>query len=94
MLISTGMDVSVNIEVKKEAELSLVIDEGNGDLLNVRGEALLNAGIDPSGKITLTGSYEMESGSYDLTFNLLKRKFDIQKGSKITWKGEPTEAAI
>ncbi|MEP6724583.1 MAG: translocation/assembly module TamB domain-containing protein [Bacteroidota bacterium] len=91
---ATGMDVSVNIEVKKEAELSLVIDEGNGDLLNVRGEALLNAGIDPSGKITLTGSYEMESGSYDLTFNLLKRKFDIQKGSKITWKGEPTEAEV
>ena len=91
---ATGMDVSVNIEVKKEAELSLVIDEGNGDLLNVRGEALLNAGIDPSGKITLTGSYEMESGSYDLTFNFLKRKFDIQKGSKITWKGEPTDAEI
>jgi translocation and assembly module TamB len=91
---ATGMDVSVNIEVKKEAELSLVVDEGNGDLLNVRGEALLNAGIDPSGKITLTGSYEMESGSYDLTFNFLKRKFDIQKGSKITWKGEPTEAEV
>jgi len=90
----TGIDLSVNIEVKKEAELSLVIDEGNGDLLNVKGEALLNAGIDPSGKITLTGSYELESGSYDLTFNVLKRKFDIQKGSKITWKGEPTEAEV
>lgn len=91
---ATGMDVSVNIEVKKEAELNLVIDEGNGDLLNVRGEALLNAGIDPSGKITLTGSYELEGGSYQLTFNLLKRKFDIQKGSKIIWKGEPTEAEV
>lgn len=91
---ATGMDVSVNIEVKKEAELNLVIDEGNGDLLNVRGEALLNAGIDPSGKITLSGSYELESGSYQLTFNLLKRKFDIQKGSKIVWKGEPTEAEV
>jgi len=91
---TTGMDVSVNIEVKKEAELSLIIDEGNGDLLNVRGEALLNAGIDPSGKITLSGSYELEDGSYDLTFNLLKRKFAIQKGSKIIWKGEPTEAEV
>jgi len=91
---ATGMDVSVNIEVKKEAELSLVIDEGNGDLLNLRGEALLNAGIDPSGKITLTGSYVMESGSYELTFNLLKRKFAIEKGSKIVWKGEPTEAEV
>ena len=91
---TTGMDVSVNITVKKEAELSMLIDEGNGDLLNVRGEALLNAGVDPSGKITLSGTYELESGSYQLTFNFIKRKFDIQKGSKITWKGEPTSADI
>ncbi len=90
----TGIDVSVNIEVQKEAELNLIVDEGNGDFLNVRGEALLNAGIDPGGKVTLTGSYELEGGSYELTFNLLKRKFDIQKGSKITWKGEPTEADV
>ena len=89
-----GMDVSVNIEVQKEAELNLIVDEGNGDFLNVRGEALLNAGIDPGGKVTLTGSYELEGGSYELTFNLLKRKFDIQKGSKIIWKGEPTEADV
>ena len=89
-----GMDVSVNIDIKKEAELNIIIDEGNGDFLNVRGEALLNAGVDPSGKVTLTGSYELESGSYELTFNFLKRKFDIQKGSKIVWKGEPTEAEV
>ncbi|MEO6315672.1 MAG: translocation/assembly module TamB domain-containing protein [Chitinophagaceae bacterium] len=89
-----GMDVSVNIEIKKEAELNIIVDEGNGDLLNVRGEAALNAGIDPSGKITLTGTYEIDNGSYDLTFNLLKRKFEIQKGSKITFKGEPTDADV
>jgi translocation and assembly module TamB len=89
-----GMDVSVNIEIKKEAELNLIIDEGNGDFLNIRGEALMNAGIDQSGKITLTGSYELEDGSYELTFNFLKRKFDIQKGSKLIWKGEPTQAEV
>jgi hypothetical protein len=90
----TGMDISVNIEIKKEADFSLVIDEGNGDFLNVRGEALLNAGIDPTGQVSLIGSYELEEGSYDLTFNLLKRKFNIQKGSKIVWEGEPTKANV
>lgn len=89
-----GLDVSVNIEIKKEAELNIVVDEGNGDFLNVKGEALLSAGIDPGGKITLTGTYEIDNGSYDLTFNLLKRKFDIQKGSKITFKGAPTDADV
>jgi hypothetical protein len=45
-----GIDASVNIEIDKDAELSLVIDKGNGDYLKLKGEARLNAGIDPSGK--------------------------------------------
>jgi hypothetical protein len=90
----TGMDISVNVEIDKEADFSLVIDEGNGDFLNVRGEALLNAGIDPTGQVSLTGSYELEEGSYDLTLDLFRRKFNIQKGSKIVWEGEPTKANV
>ncbi len=50
-----GMDVSVNIDVNDEAKLTLVIDEGNGDYLNLQGDAQLTAGIDPSGKTTLVG---------------------------------------
>ncbi len=87
-------DISVNISVDKNAEFNLIIDEGNGDLLKVKGEANLNGGIDPSGKVTLTGSYELQEGSYDLTVNFLKRKFNIQKGSKIIWQGEPTKANL
>ncbi len=89
-----GMDVSLNIEVDKAADFTLVVDEGNGDFLNVRGDAQLSAGVDPGGKITLAGTYEIEEGSYDLTFNFLHRKFDIEKGSKITWEGEPTDANV
>ncbi|HOY19823.1 MAG TPA: translocation/assembly module TamB domain-containing protein, partial [Haliscomenobacter sp.] len=57
-----GMEVSVNIEVDKKAVLNLIVDEGNGDFLRLQGEAVLNGGIDKSGKITLTGSYELEEG--------------------------------
>src|SRR5262249_1310624 len=55
-----------------------------------QGEAELTAGIDPSGKVTLTGNYTLEQGAYQLSFDFLKRKFDITKGSTITWTGEPT----
>jgi translocation and assembly module TamB len=89
-----GMDVSVNIEVDKKAELTLVIDEGNNDVLVLKGEAILNGGIDKSGKVTLTGTYELDEGSYELSFNLIERSFKIQKGSKITWSGEPTDATM
>lgn len=89
-----GMDVSVNLEVDKAAEFNVIIDEANGDFLRLRGEAQLNAGIDPSGKITLTGVYNLEEGEYELSFNFLKRRFEIEKGSTITWTGEPMTADV
>ena len=89
-----GMDVSVDISIEKEAELTLVIDEGNGDYLNLMGEAELTGGIDPSGKTTLTGKYEFTEGGYEMNFNMIRRKFEIQKGSNIVWNGEPTMANL
>ncbi|WP_082738317.1 translocation/assembly module TamB domain-containing protein [Chryseobacterium sp. CCH4-E10] len=89
-----GMDVNVNIELSKEAKLSLLIDKANGDFVKLQGEAELTGGIDPSGKTTLVGVYEVESGSYEMSVSVLKRKFDIQKGSTITWTGEPTTATL
>ena len=89
-----GMDVSLDIEIVKEAILTMIIDESNGDFLKMQGTAQLNGGVDPSGKTTLTGSYEIEEGAYQISLNLLRRKFDIQKGSKITWLGEPTQADV
>lgn len=89
-----GLDIAVDINVDKKAEFNLVVDEGNGDFLKVRGAATLSGGIDPSGKITLAGSYELEEGAYELSFNFLRRRFDIQKGSTIVWTGEPTKANV
>ena len=89
-----GINASVNIEVDKEAELSIVIDKSNGDFLKLKGEAQLNGGIDPSGKTTLTGRYELKEGAYEMSFNFIKRKFDIKSGSYILWTGEPTSADI
>ncbi|HRA71512.1 MAG TPA: translocation/assembly module TamB domain-containing protein, partial [Flavobacterium sp.] len=89
-----GMDVSVAISVDKEAELTLVIDKGNGDYLKLKGEAELTGGIDPSGKTTLTGKYEFSEGAYEMNFNMIRRKFDIQRGSNIVWNGEPTMATL
>jgi translocation and assembly module TamB len=92
--VLTGLDISANVEIKKEAEFTMIVDEGNGDFVRMQGEGLLTGGIDPSGKTTLTGSYEIKSGSYELNYNLLRRKFDIQEGSKIVWNGEPTKADL
>jgi hypothetical protein len=89
-----GLDITTNIEIKKEASFNIIIDEANGDFINLQGEAILSTGIDPSGKITLVGNYVLERGAYEITFNFLHRRFDIQKGSTITWLNEPTKATL
>ena len=89
-----GINASVNIEIDKEAELSMIIDKANGDFLSLKGEAHLTAGIDASGKTTLTGRYEFSEGAYQMSFNLIKRKFDIKPGSYILWTGEPMKADV
>ena len=89
-----GLDVNLNIELKKDAKLSIIIDKTNGDFIKLQGEAQLTGGIDPSGKTTLVGRYEVNEGAYEMSVSLLKRRFEIQEGSSITWTGEPTKANV
>ncbi|MBE9584368.1 translocation/assembly module TamB domain-containing protein [Mucilaginibacter sp. JRF] len=91
----TGMDVSATINVHKNANFNIVVDERSGDMVkDLRGEASLNGGIDPSGKINLTGSYTVNHGSYNLSFATVKRQFLFKSGSTIQWTGDPTSANI
>ncbi|HEX5554156.1 MAG TPA: translocation/assembly module TamB domain-containing protein [Chitinophagaceae bacterium] len=91
----TGIDLSANISVDTAAILNLIIDPTNGDNLRVQGDATLNMTMDPSGKISLTGRYEITKGAYSMSLEgLIKRKFDIKKGSTITWTGNPTSANL
>lgn len=89
-----GMSLSANLEISPNAQLTFVIDEGNGDMLVAKGKANLNTSIDPSGKISVTGTYEIMEGSYEMSVSLVKYRFTIEKGSTIVWTGEPTMADI
>jgi len=90
----SGLDVSMTLNIRKEAKFSVVVDERNGDAVQLRGTAQLNGGIDPSGKISLTGTYTIDQGSYNLSYATVSRKFVFKKGSTITWNGDPTFADV
>lgn len=89
-----GMNVSANITVNKAAKFTVVVDAANGDVVHLQGQAQLSGGIDPSGKTSLTGTYTVETGSYNLSYATVKRKFTFKKGSTVTWTGDPTSANI
>lgn len=90
-----GVNLSMNLQTEKEAEITVVVDPENGDALLVKGEAALNVTMDPSGKMAMTGRYLISDGNYNLSIGgLAKRKFQLQQGSFIEWTGAPTEANI
>jgi len=91
----TGFDLSTIIEIDKQVSLRLLMDPASSDSLVVRGEAALSFGIDRSGKMSLTGSYNLDEGSYLVSLeSLIKRKFDIIPGSTIIWNGDPLDAEV
>lgn len=90
----TGMDINMVVKISKAANFNIVIDERNGDVVHIKGEAALQGGIDPSGKVNLTGTYTVASGSYTLAYASVVRKFNFKPGSTIVWTGDPTTANI
>ncbi|MGA0556173.1 translocation/assembly module TamB domain-containing protein [Larkinella sp. VNQ87] len=86
--------IDLSLEANEKSEITVIVDPLNGDNLRIRGNARLNVGISQSGAISLLGRYDVTEGEYSLTYEVLKRKFSIQKGSYITWTGDPLRAQL
>ncbi len=90
-----GYDIQAILAVDPEAKFKIVIDPYTGDNLTIAGDTELRMDINPNGRITLTGAYEVSGGFYEMSlYNLISKKFDINKGSQITWNGDPMDATL
>ncbi|MDO9374316.1 MAG: translocation/assembly module TamB domain-containing protein [Ferruginibacter sp.] len=88
------VNYNLNLQIDKEAALTIIIDPSTGDELKVQGDASLNAGVDPGGNIILAGDYLLNSGYYVLNYQFLSKRFELIKGSAISFAGEPMDAQI
>lgn len=93
-LLSQSSSLNVNVDINKGAQFTVLVDPETGDKLNVRGTAFLNANLGSDGSMALTGTYELEDGFYDLSIEVFKKKFKIQKGSIIQLAGDPLDADV
>ena len=87
-----GLKYNLNLEVKEDANITILFDPSTGDELKIKGNAQLNAGVDENGSIGITGVYRLTKGSYDLTYQFIKKRFNLIDGSTITFSGDPMEA--
>jgi hypothetical protein len=90
--LSTGTGVNVNITIDKEAAFTFIIDRASGDFIAVKGEGYFAVAVRPGGAIDVTGNYVINSGSYEMNYNFIKRKFVIQPNSTITFGGDPMKS--
>ncbi|MES2388347.1 MAG: translocation/assembly module TamB domain-containing protein [Bacteroidota bacterium] len=90
-----NIDIQMDISIDRNARFTVIMDQASGDKLEVEGGGNLNFGMDPSGKISLSGVYTLQGGSYNLSFySLVQRKFLIKKGSTVSWNGDPMDADV
>ncbi|GGH16138.1 hypothetical protein GCM10011418_18320 [Sphingobacterium alkalisoli] len=92
--VLSGFDLALNLSTDRDAKFKVIIDEGSQDALNIQGVAELNTTIDANSNITMSGTYTVEDGSYSFNFGPVSRQFNFQKGSTITWNGDPLDARM
>lgn len=90
-----GFDISTLLKIGKNAAVTIIIDEETGDNFKASGEGDFVFTMNPNGRITLTGAYEILDGHYELNlYNLVNRRFLIAPGSRVTWSGDPLDAKL
>ena len=90
-----GVDLDVKVTVDPEARFFIVLDPTSGDEATVRGSGDLAFQYDAAGNMALNGSFEVVEGGYTLEFyGLVHKRFDMVKGSSITWSGDPVKAGL
>ena len=90
----SGYDIALNLSSDREAKFKIILDEGTKDALNIQGIAEINTTIDANDKITMSGTFTVEDGDYTFSLGPISKDFRFQKGSTITWNGDPLDARM
>ncbi|MDX5339276.1 MAG: translocation/assembly module TamB [Cyclobacteriaceae bacterium] len=87
--------MNFELDVTPDAAIEIIIDPKTGESIQGRGRGLLTMNIDTQGNFSLSGNYEITDGKYFFSlYNVVKREFIIDPGSRITWFGNPYEGIM
>ena len=90
---STGITLNLDMEVTPDADIKIIFDPKTNDIISANGNGILKLQVDALGNTNMFGTFKIENGEYTfVALDLLKRKFNVKKGSTITFMGDPFEA--
>lgn len=91
----TGVDLDLNFEVTKDADLKIIFNEQLGDEIIANGYGNIGIRLNQAGDLAMDGTYFVAEGSkYNFAMGPVKQTFYIVDGGNITWTGNPYEASL
>lgn len=91
----TGLTFDLNLDVTPDAYCEIIFDVKSGDIIRGRGNGDLKLQIDTKGEFNMFGPVEFTEGWYNFTlYDIINKEFEIQRGSRITWFGDPYQAVM
>ena len=91
----TGITFDLNLDVTPDAYCEIIFDLKAGDIIRGRGNGELKLQIDTKGEFNMFGPFEFTEGWYNFTlYDIINKEFEIKKGSRITWLGDPYQAMM
>lgn len=86
----TGISFDFNLDVTPDALCEIIFDIKAGDIIRGRGNGDLQLQMDTKGEFSMFGPFEFTQGGYNFTlYDIINKDFEIKKGSRITWYGDP-----
>ena len=90
-----GITLDLRLALTPEAYGEVQFDAKKGDVMRMYGAGNIKMNLDKKGSFKMVGDYAIDQGDYTFTLqNLINKKFAIQRGSKISWTGDPLEANV
>lgn len=90
-----GITLDLRLALTPEAYGEVQFDAQKGDVMRMYGSGNIKMNLDKKGAFKMVGDYAIDQGDYTFTLqNLINKKFAIQRGSKISWTGDPLEANV
>ncbi|MDC3110025.1 translocation/assembly module TamB [Flavobacteriales bacterium] len=94
-LVNQGLEVFLNMNINKNAEIEIIFDEKSGSKISGFGNGQFNIVSDYSDNFTIDGEFSVESGYYFYkNFGIVERVFNLNKGASIVWNGDPYKGLI
>jgi hypothetical protein len=91
----TGITMDFNLDITPDALFEIILDYKAGDIIRGRGNGEIQLQLDTRGEFNMFGPFTFEQGGYNFTlYDIINKEFDIQKGSRITWFGDPYEGTL